>query len=583
MPQSLTTQPAAGDEVASTKQSGERLYAADRQAVYRRTDRVFAILMAAQWVFGIIAAIFISPRTWVGSQSNIHPHVWAAIFLGGAISFFPIFLALKCPGRASTRYVIAVAQMLWSALLIHLTGGRIETHFHVFGSLAFLAFYRDWRVLIPATVVVALDHLLRGLFFPQSVYGVIDGVTWRWLEHAAWVIFEDVFLIASCRRGDAEMREIAQRAADLGHAKETAEAATKAKSEFLANMSHEIRTPMNGIIGLTDLMLRRGGLDGQPLRHAQLIKSSADTLLSLINNVLDFSKIEAGKMELSNIEFDLRLAVEELVVMLAPRATSKGLEFACNVHANVPQRVQGDPDRLRQILTNLISNAIKFTDRGEVLVDVAQDAGAPGGGLLKFSVRDTGPGIPPERTDRLFKSFSQVDASTTRKYGGTGLGLAIARQLTELMGGQIGVESALNRGSTFWFTARLQPAANQEPLPAPTSASLRGTRVLVADDHAAFRDILRDHLAGWGFEVDLAATGEEAMLRLVTGREQGRPYRVAIVDLVMPGMSGKSVAAAVRADTRLARTSLVMVTSMDNSFDQEAMRSAGFVTCLTKP
>jgi hypothetical protein len=203
------------DSTVNASPLGDDLYRAHRQTIYRRTDRMFPLLMAIQWAFGIVAALVVSPRTWAGAVSQMHPHVFAAIFLGAAVSLPPIALALLRPGRAVTRYVISVAQMLSSALLIHLTGGRIETHFHVFGSLAFLAFYRDWTVLIPATVVVAADHLLRGLYFPQSVYGVLAASSWRWLEHAGWVIFEDLFLIASCIRGDSEMRQIAQRAADL--------------------------------------------------------------------------------------------------------------------------------------------------------------------------------------------------------------------------------------------------------------------------------------------------------------------------------------------------------------------------------
>jgi two-component system, sensor histidine kinase and response regulator len=451
----------------------DALFEAHRQDIYKRTDLMFARLMIVQWLAGIAFSLWITPLAWEGTSSSTHLHVWAAIFLGGAISIVPALLGILRPGQPSTRYIIACGQMLMSALLIHLTGGRIETHFHVFGSLAFLAFYRDWRVLLPATVIVAVDHLLRGIFWPQSVYGVFTPSQWRWLEHSAWVVFEDVFLVMACIRGTRELREIANRTAVLERAhkdqaraamelselverlrlsQQHVEAATRAKSEFVANMSHELRTPLNAITLYSELLQEGAQGDGRidDVSDLTKIQSASKHLLGLINGLLDLSKIEAGKMELYLETFELKPMVHELIGTMDAviRQNGNTLAVTFDEAAGPIGSIHADLTKTRQILFNLLSNAAKFTTRGSISLHIARRAIA-GVDHVEFIVTDTGIGLTPEQTARLFRPFSQADSSIARKYGGTGLGLALVWRFCQLMGGEVNVQSPSTGGARF--------------------------------------------------------------------------------------------------------------------------------------
>jgi signal transduction histidine kinase len=451
-------------------QRADELFARYQHDIHRRTDRLFALLMVLQWIAGILFALWVSPLAWYGTVSRTHVHVWAAVFLGGAISLFPAVLGMFRAGETSTRYTIGVAQMLMGALLIHLTGGRIETHFHVFGSLAFLAFYRDWRVLIPATVVVALDHMLRGALWPQSVYGVLVASQWRWVEHAAWVIFEDVFLFVSIRRAIVEMKDTALRtaaleqevrtrqqaeneasmtAARLRITQQQAEAATRAKSDFLASMSHELRTPLNAIILYSELLQEEAEDREQrgTLTDLQRIESAGNHLLGLINGILDLSKIEAGKMTLSIEHFDVRAVVNEVVDTMVP-LVQKNQNTVSVWFADEVGVMHADLMKTRQILLNLLSNAAKFTRHGTIAIDV--EAGSvEGRPAVSFKVADTGVGMSADYIATIFEPFTQADVNISRKYGGTGLGLAIVSRFCALMSGHVSVDSDPGRGSCF--------------------------------------------------------------------------------------------------------------------------------------
>ena len=408
----------------------------------------------------------------------------------------------------------------------------------------------------------------------QTIYAVARDVTERKVTEAQ--------LEATRRQLQQNAENLAQLVKELEVSRHQAVEATLAKGEFLANMSHEIRTPLTAIIGMTDLALGTR-LTAEQRGYLETVKASSDSLLTIVNDVLDFSKIEARRLELEHVAFGLRDTVEDALRLMALRAEEKKLELAGHIDRAAPDALVGDPGRLRQVIVNLVGNAIKFTQRGEVVLNASVVSSTDDRVQLRVSVRDTGIGVPPELHRTIFAAFAQADSSTTRRYGGTGLGLAISAQLVQMMGGEIGLESEVGRGSTFHFTAEFERAAGVSREPTGDAAAIHGLRVLVIDDNATNRFIIGEMLGSWHMRVDAVAGGAAGLEALAQAHETHHPFAVVVVDGQMPEMDGFEVARRIRSDRRFDGVRIIMLTSMGRPGDVTRSRKTGVAAYLTKP
>ncbi len=583
----------------------------------RLVHRIFCALMAAQWVFVIVLSLWVTPRTWIGEQSRVHEHVLFAVFLGGLLCGGSIGAMLLRPFAASTLHVVACAQVLFSTLIVHLMGGRIEAHFHVFGSIAFLSFYRNWRVLATATVLVAADHFIRGMFWPLSAFGTPTPSPWRWAEHALWVLFADAVLVTKCvlsvrdaqqaaadraaleEAGERTEREVRERTAELVEttralrasqvelcrARDAAEAASRTKSEFLANMSHEIRTPMTAILGFADLLSDpRQGLP-EKLNCAATIRRNGEHLLAVINDILDLSKIEAGKLTLETTDCFPAQLVEDAASLMRVRAIGKGIGLFVECPEDVPV-VRTDPARLRQVLLNLVGNAVKFTEQGRVTIRLRCERAAAAQATLTFEVEDTGIGMSEAVLAKLFQPFSQADASTTRRYGGSGLGLMITQRLVRMLGGDVSITSSEGRGTLARFTITAPVGrAERSPVDRATASSAPpaalDARVLIAEDGPDNQRLLRFYLEKAGAVVTVAENGRVAVDLAKRSLADHAPFDLILMDMQMPELDGYGATGELRA---LGWSGpIIALTAHAMTGDRDRCLRAGCSDYLSKP
>ena len=502
-----------------------------------------------------------------GAQDRMLAVKWPIQQDGQILGHIEIFSDLRDLSENLHRYyLIIIGLLIASLVLATLLAARFQTVIsgpilQLRNAMREIAKTRDYAVRVPRTSKDELGALVGGF---NDMLAQIQHRDAELAHYSAGLETEVAARTRDLSAANTELRDLVE---ELSVAKERAEAASQAKSQFLANMSHEIRTPMNGVLGMVDLLLETQ-LQAKQRHFVGIIQQSGVSLLNVINDVLDFSKIESGKLELETLDFNLLEQVEETATLFAEQAQRKDLELACSLPPE-PLAVSGDPVRLRQILANLLSNAIKFTERGEVVLQVTVVERSATAYRLRFEVRDTGIGIPEKAWSTIFNAFDQADGSTTRKYGGTGLGLTIVKQLVAIMGGEIAVDSVVGAGSSFWFVLEFKRAVDEaavrgaEPL-----GDLNGLRALVVDDNRTNREILHHLLDAWGMRSDNAVDGAEALRLLGDACRSGDPYAVALLDGIMPGMSGLDLALTIRNEPELRDTKLILLTSMTFRGDQ---------------
>ena len=541
-------------------------------------------LMAAM-VVGMLLAL--APLAPVNLPPVGRPIVAIPVLLGLGLALYPLWGAGSAFGVLASVVLVALA-----GALVLLPWERIPRYLHAISPIGGLAVAFALEVQFGLSVIRAFPFVLLLLMFLALYYSTVEFAVGAALGAAdlilvtgvnpatgdpAAALLEGLLLVAlgilvrrvvqeqESHRTAAATAEAARSEllSDLAQRNQELQELTRMKSEFLATMSHEIRTPMNGVIGMTGLLMETD-LTTEQRDYVETVRASGDTLLEIINDILDFSKIEAGRVRMERIDFSPKHVTEEAVELFAEPAANKGIELVLDVEPDVPHNTIGDPGRLRQVLINLVGNAIKFTDTGEVVVRVRRNE-SPGPGVqLHFEVADTGIGLTEEEQARVFSTYSQVDSSTTRKHGGTGLGLATSRMLAQLMGGEIGVESEKGAGSRFWFTALFREGERKAPAPPPT-ASLSGTAIAVIDDNRTNRTILERYLGSWGMRDRAFESGRQAMEKLREAARGDDPFEVAIVDMMMPGMDGAAVAREIRADPTLKDMVVILLTSAGHS------------------